>query len=243
MKIYYDLHIHSALSPCGDNDMTPNNIVNMAMLNELDMIAVTDHNSCANCRSAMKVGEKIGITVVPGMELCTSEEIHNVCLFPSIEKATDFSDYIHSTLPNVPNREKIFGEQLVMDDADGILGKEEILLTTASNVSISELDELVSKYDGVCYPAHIDRNSYSIISNLGTIDSSFNFNCAEVADIDTIDTLKKQHPYLNELKILSGSDAHYLEHMRLKEHYIEPEENSIEAILEYLKKLCYNRYD
>ena len=238
MKLYYDLHLHSCLSPCGDNDMTPYNLVNLAKIFGYDIIALTDHNSCLNCESAMKVGEKAGITVVPGMELCTSEEIHNVCLFPSLEKAMAFSDYIHGTLPPIANREKIFGEQLIMDEGDGILGKEELLLTTASGVSISELNELVDKYDGVCYPAHIDRNSYSIISNLGTIDNSFNFNCAEVADTDNLDTLKKQYPHLNELKILSGSDAHYLEHMRLKEHYIEAEENTIEAIFEALNPPC-----
>ena len=87
--------------------MTPYNLVNLAKIFGYDIIALTDHNSCLNCESAMKVGEKAGITVVPGMELCTSEEIHNVCLFPSLEKAMAFSDYIHGTLPPIANREKI----------------------------------------------------------------------------------------------------------------------------------------
>ena len=180
MKLYYDLHLHSCLSPCGDNDMTPYNLVNLAKIFGYDIIALTDHNSCLNCESAMKVGEKAGITVVPGMELCTSEEIHNVCLFPSLEKAMAFSDYIRGTLPPIANREKIFGEQLIMDEGDGILGKEELLLTTASGVSISELNELVDKYDGVCYPAHIDRNSYSIISALGDFPPEVESRCFEL---------------------------------------------------------------
>ena len=86
MKVYYDFPLHTCLSPCGDSDMTPWNTVNMAMLLGLDMIAVTDHNSCSNCRSAMKVGESIGITVIPGMELCTAEEVHCICLFDVSEK-------------------------------------------------------------------------------------------------------------------------------------------------------------
>ena len=131
MKLYYDLHLHSCLSPCGDNDMTPYNLVNMAKIFGYDIIALTDHNSCKNCESAMKIGERIGITVVPGMELCTSEEIHNVCLFPALHTAMEFSDYIYSTLPPVKNKEKIFGEQLVMDCEDGILQREEILLFCA----------------------------------------------------------------------------------------------------------------
>ena len=91
MKIHYDLHIHSALSPCGDNDMTPNNIVNMAKLCGLTMIAVTDHNSCLNCPAAVEVGRQIGVTVVPGMELCTAEDIHVVCLLPDLDASKNSS--------------------------------------------------------------------------------------------------------------------------------------------------------
>ena len=82
MKLYYDFHIHSGLSPCGDNEMTPNNIVNIAKLYDLDVIALTDHNSTLNCKAVMDLGKEIGLTVIPGMELCTSEEVHLVCLFP-----------------------------------------------------------------------------------------------------------------------------------------------------------------
>ena len=235
MKLYYDLHLHSCLSPCGDNDMTPYNLVNLAKIFGYDIIALTDHNSGRNCESAMKVGEKIGITVVPGMELCTSEEIHNVCLFPNLEKATAFSDYIHSTLPNVPNREKIFGEQLVMDDADGILGKEEILLTTASNVSISELDELVSKYDGVCYPAHIDRNSYSVISALGDFPPEVEARCFELTPNAKAEEYLEKYSATRGRLIIRSSDAHYLENMREPEFMIDLPENSAEALINYLK--------
>ena len=172
MKLYYDLHLHSCLSPCGDNDMSPYNLTNMAKLLGYDIIALTDHNSCENCESAIKIGKEIGLTVVPGMELCTSEEIHNVCLFPTVEKAMEFSRFIKSTMPPVKNREEIFGQQLIMDTEDGILGKEDILLTVASSVSIDELPDLISEYDGVCYPAHIDRESYSVISALGDFPES-----------------------------------------------------------------------
>ncbi len=238
MKLFYDFHIHSGLSPCGDNEMTPNNIVNMAKLYDLDVIALTDHNSTLNCKAVMEAGEEIGLTVIPGMELCTAEEVHLVCLFPDIKTATRFGDFVRSTLPPIRNKPTVFGEQIVFDKNDNVLGFEHTLLITASSISANDAVSVVEDYGGICYPAHIDRNSYSIISNLGIIDSSFRFNCAEVADIDTVDNLKKQHPYLNELKILSSSDAHYLEHMRLKEHYIEVEENSIEAIFRFFKSPC-----
>lgn len=238
MKLYYDFHIHSGLSPCGDNEMTPNNIVNMAKLYDLDVIALTDHNSTLNCKAVMEAGKEIGLLVIPGMELCTAEEVHLVCLFPDLKKANNFCEYVYSTLPPIRNKPTVFGEQLVFDKSDNILGFEHTLLITASSISTNDAVSIVADYGGICYPAHIDRSSYSIISNLGILDSSFGFNCAEVADLDTIETLKIQQPHLNSLKIISSSDAHYLEHMRLKEHYIEAEENSIEAIFEALKSPC-----
>ena len=235
MKLYYDLHLHSCLSPCGDNDMTPYNLVNLAKIFGYDIIALTDHNSCLNCESAMKVGEKTGITVVPGMELCTSEEIHNVCLFPSLEKAMAFSDYIHGTLPPIANREKIFGEQLIMDEGDGILGKEELLLTTASGVSISELNELVDKYDGVCYPAHIDRNSYSIISALGDFHPEVESRCFELTPNAKAEEYFEKYPATKGKLIIRSSDAHYLEYMHEPEFMIDLPENSAQALIDYLK--------
>ena len=236
MRIYYDLHLHTCLSPCGDSDMTPWNTVNMAKLLGLDIIAITDHNSCKNCRSAMKVGEGAGITVIPGMELCTAEEVHCICLFDNIDRAEAFSDFVRGTLPAVKNRERIFGSQLVMDAADTVLGTEEILLTTASSISVDSLPELVRKYGGVCYPAHIDRESYSILSSLGGFPPELKVNAFEL----TPDADEKQYfdryEYLKGKRLLKSSDAHYLENMRERKHYLELEDNSIAALIGYLNK-------
>lgn len=236
MRLAYDFHIHSCLSPCGDADMTPQNIANMAKLMGYDIIALTDHNTCLNCPALMKVGKDIGLTVIPGMELCTSEEVHIVCLFPSLEDALAFSDYVHSTLPPIKNKPKIFGEQTICNENDEVIGTEETLLITASGISTMKAVETVKNFNGICYPAHIDRSSFSILSNLGTIDESFGFNAAEIFDLTAENALKEKHPYLNTIKIVSDSDAHYLENMRIPEDcYIELPENSIEAVIEYFK--------
>ncbi len=235
MKLYYDLHIHSCLSPCGDNEMTPYNLVNMAKIFGYDIIALTDHNSSANCESAVKVGKEIGITVVPGMELCTSEEIHCICLFPTVEKAMEFSGYVRTLMPPIKNKEHIFGEQLIMDCEDGILGKEELLLTTAADISIDYLPETVKKYGGVCYPAHINRSSYSIISSLGDFGDYLDVNAFELTpDADENEYLSK-YKGTNGKIILRSSDAHYLENMREPEFTVELPENSAQALIEYLK--------
>ena len=236
MKLYYDFHIHSCLSPCGDKDMTPNNIVNFAKIMGYDVIALTDHNTALNCPAVEKIAQENGITFIPGMELCTSEEVHIVCLFYTLEDALNFSEYVKSTMPPIKNKPSVFGEQLICDENDDIIGQEDILLVTASGISTEKVVKKVAEYNGICYPAHIDRSSFSILSNLGMIDEYFGFKCAEIYDIMKEDELKKKHPYLNKLKILSDSDAHYLENMRLPQQVIDVPENNIKAILDFLKE-------
>ncbi|MBQ9913957.1 MAG: PHP domain-containing protein [Clostridia bacterium] len=235
MKLFYDLHLHSCLSPCGDNDMSPYNLVNMAKLLGYDIIALTDHNSAGNCASAVKIGREIGLTVVPGMELCTAEEIHNVCLFPNVERAESFSRYIKTTMPPVKNKEEIFGEQLLMDTEDGILGKEETLLTVASSVSIDELPDLVREYGGVCYPAHIDRESYSIISALGDFPDTLGVNAFELTPKAEESRWRDSYPALDGKILIRSSDAHYLQNMREAEFTLDLPENSAEALISFLK--------
>ena len=138
MKAYIDLHIHSSLSPCSDKDMTPNNIVNMAYLKGLDIIAVTDHNSAENCDAMVICGKKRGIIVVPGMELETREEVHLVCLFPSVAEAHRMQEIVYNALPDIENREDIFGQQIMMDEEDNISGYQKRLLLTASSLSIDD---------------------------------------------------------------------------------------------------------
>jgi predicted metal-dependent phosphoesterase TrpH len=135
-----DLHIHSALSPCADDDMTPNNIVNMSVLKKLDIIAVTDHNSSRNCEAVMKCACSKGILALPGMELETREEVHLLCLFPGLEQAKHFQDMVYSALPDMENREQVFGRQIVFDENDMAAGTEKRLLLAAANLSLEEAD-------------------------------------------------------------------------------------------------------
>ena len=237
MELYYDFHLHSCLSPCGDNDMTPYNIVNMAKLLGLDIIALTDHNTCQNCPAAIKAGENVGLNVVPGMELCTSEEAHVVCLFRELSGAMKFSDYVLSTVPPVKNRPDIFGEQYLMDEYDNIIGSQDILLTTASGISINNVADEIKKFGGVCYPAHIDRNSYSVISNLGMITQDMKFSAVEMTEDADREGYKKNYPILNSAKIFTSSDAHYLENMKEAAHIINLSECSSQAVVGYIKGL------
>lgn len=214
--------------------MTPYNLVNMAKLLDLDVIALTDHNTCLNCPAAVKVGEEIGVTVVPGMELCTAEEIHVVCLFPDVEKALAFSDYVRQNLPPIKNRPEIFGEQRIMDECDNVIGTEELLLITACNIGIYQVPELMKQYGGVAFPAHIDRDSYSVISNLGGIDLSMGFGCAEITAEADVEEYFSKYPDLKKMKLVTDSDAHYLENMNMNPRHLELDSLSAQSVVEFL---------
>lgn len=230
MKVYYDLHLHSCLSPCGDNDMTPYNLVNMAALQGMQIIALTDHNSCLNCPAAIEAGARAGVLVIPGMELCTAEEAHIICLFPKLEQALSFSEYIKKHVPPVKNRPDIFGEQRVMDAEDGILGLEETLLTTASEIRVDRVAALVRSYGGVCFPAHLDRPSYSVISSLGAFEAEWGFHAAELTRAADVADYIARYPALKGLPLLCDSDAHDLENIPEAAAWLELEECTIPAL-------------
>ena len=233
-EFYYDLHIHSCLSPCGDMDMTPNNLVNMAKLLGLDVIALTDHNTSLNCEAAIKGGEQVGLLVIPGMELTTAEDIHAVCLFPDLDKALAFSSYVDEHRIKVRNKAEIYGRQVIMNENDEEIGEIEHLLLPASFIGISEAYNKAREFGGICYPAHIDRDSLSILSVLGEIDPYCGFRTAELADITKLPELRKQHPILDCMNIITCSDAHYLENMRDAANTLPLPELTREAVIEYL---------
>lgn len=211
--------------------MTPYNLVNMAKLKGLDIIALTDHNTCKNCPAAIKAGEEAGIVVVPGMELCTSEEVHIICLFGELKEAMNFSAYVEQNIIKIKNREDIFGEQLVMDSKDNITGKIDYLLTTASNISVSNVVQTVNEFGGICYPAHIDRKSYSVISNLGSITSEMGFSAAEISNNGNLEDCLQKYPILRSMRIMNSSDAHSLEMISEAEKSIELEECSARGLI------------
>lgn len=193
--------------------MTPANIVGMAALKELDLIAVTDHNSCKNCPAVLTMAEAYGVTALPGMELTTSEEVHVVCLFADLQDALAFDDYVYQHLLPFPNNEKIFGKQQLYDADDNIIGTIPNLLINATDISFDDVFALTKSYGGIMIPAHIDKNTNSLLSNLGFIPPDSSFTCAEIRNMSRYHELKRQHPYLEGCHIISNSDAHFLEHI------------------------------
>lgn len=242
MHVFYDLHLHSCLSPCGSEEMTPSNVARMAALAGYELIAFADHNSTGNCRSLSKAAAEAGILAVPAMELTTSEEVHILCLLPDLEAADAFGAYVLERLPRVANRSEFFGEQLRMDEDDGIIGREEILLANATSIGVGELPGLLDSYGGIAIPAHIDRNSFSILSNLGFLDRSLGFPAVEITAMCDPTSLAAAHPELKGLPFLVNSDAHDLSAIPDPSRRIVLGERSAKGLLRALREGAWTDY-
>ncbi len=237
----YDLHVHSCLSPCGDNDNTPHSLAGMGKLCGLQIMALTDHNTTRNCPAFFEAAREHGIIPVAGMELTTAEDIHMVCLFPTLEAAMEFGNEVDSRRIRIENRPDIFGEQLVMNALDQVVGTEPYLLSNATTIPVEETDGLAAYYGGVCYPAHIDRDANGIIAVLGTLPPDPPFTCVELHDIGKEADYRTRYD-MSRCVAVTGSDAHYLWDIRDGVHTIvldaDPadEQEVRDRLLDYIRR-------
>ncbi len=223
--------MHSALSPCAEKDMTPNNIVNMALLKGLDAIAVTDHNTGANLRALFLCAQKAGLVFIPGMEVESVEEVHHVCLLPDLDSAEELHRIVQLALPDIKNRPDIFGSQLIMDENDQIIGEEPRMLLTATNLSTEDIFEIVRKLNGAVIPAHVDRPSYSMISNLGLIPEELGIKYLEISKGCDRYEFRSSRPELDRYRLIKSSDAHNLGDILERCSMLELEELSIDSVI------------
>ena len=230
MRLFCDLHIHSCLSPCGDELMTPNNIAGMAMLKGLDAIAVADHNCARNLPALSKTCAAMGVLLLPAMELTTAEEAHLLSYFPTVEAALAFSEEIHAYLPPIKNRPEIFGPQQVLDEDDEQVGSEDLLLLNALSLSLDELVKRINERGGAAVPAHINRGNNGLLNVLGFLPPGL-----EIAAVEVTREMPCRADVSN-LRVLHSSDAHYLENMLEREVSYEVAEKSVEALFEYIKR-------
>ena len=228
MKLHCDLHIHSCLSPCGDMLMTPNNIVGMAFIKQLDAIAVCDHNTAGNLPAVKEVADMMGVVLLPGMELTTREEAHMLAYFPDVDSALAFSDYIHEHLPPIPNRPEFFGCQVVMNSQDEETGEEGTLLISALDLSFEECERAIHQHGGLCVPAHINRGSNGVLNALGFLPGDAHYDALEVSDaVPMPETVN-----LDGYRLLRSSDAHYLENILEPTFTLEVREKTTQGVFD-----------
>lgn len=207
--MYYDLHIHSALSPCSDDEMTPNNIVNMAWIKELDLIAITDHNSMKQLNHLKAICEN-KIDFVYGVEIQSREEIHVLAYFLkdcAIDSVQDWLDTYLIAMPNDPN---YYGNQLIFDAEDNIIAREERLLITSLDLDLKSIIDAIHKFNGIAVLAHVMSKKYSVTNVFRKIPQDLDYDGLEVVNADEIKELEKQFPNLKETVYFISSDAHQL---------------------------------
>ena len=229
-----DLHIHSTLSPCGSLEMSPSNIIETALATKLDLIAITDHNMTENSLYAQELGARKGLTVLPGMELQTIEEIHMLAIFDQYDIALRFQKMIYALLPDVSNNVEFFGDQVVVDAANEIVRTEKKLLLNSVQISIDNAVTLIKDLKGIAIPSHIDSATFSIISQLGYVPEYIPFDALEIKNINKSDDYL---PFImaKNIPFVTFSDAHYMRDIGRRRTVLEMEEATCASIVNALK--------
>ena len=203
-----DLHIHTCLSPCGDLEMSPKSIASRARLKELDILGICDHNSSENVPALIKAARKFRITVLPGMEVTSSEEVHILALFDEMEHAQRLQDIIYANLPG-ENDEETFGMQVVVNEEGEVLHFNNKLLIGASTLPVEDVVKTIHSLDGLAIASHIDREGFSLIGQLGFIPEGLDLDALEISPALSFEAAVQKfapsHP------LTCSSDAHYIE--------------------------------
>jgi PHP family Zn ribbon phosphoesterase len=205
-----DLHIHSCLSPCGDWAMSPKKIIQKSREVGLDVIAICDHNSAENAGAAMREGNKRDLLVLPGMEICSREEVHILALFDELEPALEMQAYVYANLPG-ENNSKVFGYQVIANENDEVIGENPRLLIGATRLSLHDIVAKTHSLGGLNISCHVDRPSYGIINQLGFIPADLKLDGLEVSYRIKLEEAAQTIPAIGDFSCVTASDAHYLD--------------------------------
>ena len=211
-----DLHLHTVLSPCAEVEMIPPLIVAQAKRLGLGGIAITDHNSAENAQAVIEASQGTELTVLPGMEVQTREEVHVVCLFDTIEQDLAWQETVYAHLPPRSNRPETFGAQFVVDAEGEYVRENDRLLLTSVDMSFDDVVAEVRSLGGICIPAHVDRPSYSLIANLGFVPPDLNLAALEVSRLLGPAAARERFPQLQHYTLIVSSDAHRLDEMQCR---------------------------
>jgi hypothetical protein len=209
MKIFRaDLHIHTVLSPCGDLEMSPGNIISEASRKGLDIIGITDHNTTRHCGIISRLAQLKGIFVMQGAEVTTKEEVHCLAFFENNYKLELFQEFLNANLPDYMNDPLIFGDQVQVDENEAIIYEEKRLLISALSISFEEVEKFVHSLNGLFIPAHINRMKNSIYSQLGFLPGKMNADALEISSVISTRKFAEIHPEIKKFPIIRSSDAH-----------------------------------
>ncbi len=204
-----DLHIHTLLSPCGDLEMSPANIVSLAGQRGLDIIGITDHNTTKQCELVWKLAQKTNLTVFSGCEMTSREEVHCLGLFEDFDALRVFQDYLNQHLTIIPHNAALFGYQVLIDEDENILEELENYLGASLDVSIEEIERKVHELSGIFIPAHIDRPRNSLFSQLGFFPPELKVDALQISKLAEEVTIREKYKISQDITIVKFSDTHF----------------------------------
>ena len=205
-----ELHLHTVLSPCASIEMIPPLIVQDAISKGINLIAISDHNAIDNIEAVMKAAKGSSVTVLPGIELQTREEIHSLCLFDNLDHIRAFYDQVKPTFPAIKNNVEYFGEQFVVDETGDFIRREERLLISSSSLTLKAAWQMISKHHGLLIPAHVNRSAFGLFPVLGFIPSDIDLEILEISKHITPTKAIEAYPQLKNYHLIQSGDAHFL---------------------------------
>jgi len=205
-----DLHIHTCLSPCSELDMNPREIVDRARERGLDIIAITDHNSAENVEATCRAAQGTGITVWGGMEITSSEEVHVLALFEGQEALKRMQDMVYEHLPPLENDEQFYGQQVIVNEFKEMMGFNRRLLIAATGLNAQRILEAIASLGGISMASHIDKQAFSVLSQLGFIPEDLGFNALELSPNVSRAEAESRFALLKRFPWVSFSDAHHI---------------------------------
>lgn len=214
LKIFRaELHVHTVLSPCAEVEMIPPLIVQQALEKNINIIAITDHNSSANIRAVQKAAEGTDLVVLPGMELQTVEEVHSLCIFEETSQVEIFQKIVSQALPPIKNEPEHFGEQFVVDETGDFIRREDQLLIVSADITLSQAWRFVNELGGLFIPAHVNRKAFGLLENLGFIPQDIPIKTVEISRLLNSHEAAQKFPQLFGYTLLKGGDAHRLDEL------------------------------
>lgn len=206
-----DLHVHTVLSPCAGIEMIPPLIVAEALQCGISLIAITDHNATANISAVQQAALDSGLTVLPGMELQTREEVHILCLFDTLEQASALQAWVDARLPNIANNPEYFGEQFVVDPTGDFIRREERLLLNSVEATLQEAWQIVDSLGGLFIPAHVNRQAFGLMAILGFVPGDIPFEALEISRHMEPAQAVQKFPQIAGYPLIQNGDVHYLD--------------------------------
>lgn len=205
-----DLHVHTVLSPCADVEMIPPLIVRTALERKIDLIAITDHNASANVSAVQKAATGTQLSVLPGMEVQSREDVHVLTLFETLEALESWQAAVDQALPDLHNQPDYFGEQFVVDETGEFVRSDSRLRLTATSFSIDEIFERVQALGGMAVPAHVERASYGLLPSLGLISERWHVPALEISRHTNPEQAIAAFPALRSYTLIQSGDVHRL---------------------------------